>query len=69
MVLRLNLAVPFRARKGDILLRFRAAESAHEIDDKAYHQNQTNPAAADRRAPKVKPAPTAQQKKNKQNNY
>jgi hypothetical protein len=39
MVLRLNLAVPFRARKGDILLRFRAAESAHEIDDKAYQQN------------------------------
>jgi hypothetical protein len=58
-------------RQGPAEDRLRAprTESAHEIDDKAYHQNQTNPAAADSRAPKVKPAPTEQQKKNKQNNY
>src|ERR1022692_4456849 len=65
MVLRLNLAVPFRARKGDILLRFRAAESAHEIDDKAYQQNQANPAAADGGTSKVKAATAEQEKQNK----
>jgi hypothetical protein len=48
---------------GYILLAFRA-ESAHEIDDKAYHQNQANPAAADDRTSKVKPAAAEQQKKN-----
>ena len=45
-------------------LGFRAAESAHHIDDKAYHQNQAKPAAADGRTSKVKPAATEQEKKN-----
>jgi hypothetical protein len=44
---------------GDILLTFRA-ESAHEKDDKAYQQNQANPAAADGRTSKVKPAAAEQ---------
>jgi len=48
------------------LLASRAAESAHHIDDKAYHQNQAKPAAADGRTSKVKPAATEQEK---QNNY
>jgi hypothetical protein len=47
-------------------LASRAAESAHHIDDKAYHQNQAKPAAADGRTSKVKPAATEQEK---QNNY
>jgi hypothetical protein len=46
-----------------------SAESAHEIDDKAYRQNQTNPTAAENRSSPVKSAPAEQQKKNKQNNY
>jgi hypothetical protein len=36
------------------------AESAQEIDDNAYHQNQAKPAAADDRTAKVKPAATEQ---------
>jgi hypothetical protein len=48
------------------LLASRAAESAHHIDDKAYHQNQAKPAAADGWTSKVKPAATEQEK---QNNY
>ena len=40
-------------------------ESTHEIDDKADHQNQANPAAADDWTTKVKPAAAEQQKKNK----
>lgn len=55
---------PLRDMVGNILLGSRA-ESAHEIDDKAYHQNQANPAAADDRTSKVKPAAAEQKKKNK----
>jgi hypothetical protein len=46
-----------------------SAESAHEIDNEAYRQNQTNPTTAESRSSPVKSAPTEQQKKNKQNNY
>jgi hypothetical protein len=48
-----------------ILWAFRA-ESAHEIDDKAYRQNQAKPAAADDGTAKVKPAAAEQEKKNNQ---
>jgi hypothetical protein len=48
---------------GDIPLAF-GTKSAHEIDDKANHQKQANPAAADDRTSKVKPAAAEQQKKN-----
>jgi hypothetical protein len=48
---------------GDILSVSRA-ESAQGIDDKAYHQNQANTAAADGRTSKVKPAAAEQKKKN-----
>jgi hypothetical protein len=48
-----------------ILWAFRA-ESAHEIDDKAYRQNQANPAAADDGTAKVKPAAAEQEKQNNQ---
>ena len=51
---------------GEIVLISRA-ESAHEIDDQADHQNQANPAAADDGPPKVKPTAAEQQEKNKQN--
>jgi hypothetical protein len=44
----------------------RAAESACDIDDKTYQQNQANPAAADDGTTEVKPAATEQEK---QNNY
>jgi hypothetical protein len=47
-------------------LAFRA-KSAHEIDDKAYHQNQAKPAAADGRTSEVKPATTEQEQKNDYN--
>jgi hypothetical protein len=40
------------------------AESAQEIDDKANHQNQSNPSAADDGTTKVKPAAAEQEKKN-----
>jgi hypothetical protein len=46
------------------LLTFRAAESAHAIDNKAYEQNQAQPAAADDRTAKVKPTATEQEKQN-----
>jgi len=36
------------------------AESAHEIDDKAYQQNQAKPAATDDGTAKVKPAAAKQ---------
>ena len=42
------------------------AESAHEIDDQAYQQNQAKPAAADDRTAKVKPAAAEQEKQNHQ---
>ena len=45
-------------------LGFRAAESAHDIDDKADQQNQAKPSAADNRATKVKPAAAEQEKQN-----
>ena len=48
-----------------ILWAFRA-ESAHEIDDKAYRQKQANPAAADDGTSKVKPAAAEQEKQNNQ---
>jgi hypothetical protein len=47
-----------------VLSAFRAAESAHAIDDKAYQQNQTESAAADGRTAKVKPAAAEQEEKN-----
>jgi hypothetical protein len=40
------------------------AESAHEIDDQAYQQNQAKPAAANDGTAKVKPAAAKQEKKN-----
>jgi DNA-binding transcriptional regulator of glucitol operon len=43
---------------------FRGAESAHEIDDKAYQQNQADPAAANDGTTKVKPAAAEQEKQN-----
>jgi hypothetical protein len=46
-----------------ILCAFRA-ESAQEIDDKAYRQNQAKPAAADDGTSKVKPAAAEQEKQN-----
>ena len=42
------------------------AESAQEIDDKAYRQNQAKPAAADDGTSKIKPAAAEQEK---QDNY
>ncbi|MGD0207997.1 MAG: hypothetical protein ABSC89_10365 [Verrucomicrobiota bacterium] len=53
--------IPHRA----ILWAFRA-ESAHEIDNKAYRQKQANPAAADDGTSKVKPAAAEQEKQNNQ---
>ena len=44
-----------------VLWAFRA-ESAQEIDDKAYRQNQAQAAAADDGTAKVKPAATEQEK-------
>jgi len=40
------------------------AESAQEIDDKAYRQNQAKPSAADDGTAKVKPAAAEQEKQN-----
>jgi hypothetical protein len=54
---------PPRRLVGDILLGSRA-ESAHEIDDEAYHQNQANPAATDDRTSEIEPAAAEQKKKN-----
>ena len=39
------------------------AESAQEIDNEAYHQNQAKPAAANDGTAKVKPAAAEQEKK------
>ena len=55
---------PLQGLVDDILLIFRA-ESAHEIDDKAYQQNQANPAATDGGTSKVKAATAEQEKQNK----
>jgi hypothetical protein len=52
-----------RARRQDDLLAFRA-ESAHQIDNKAYDKKQANRAAADDRTSKVKSATAEQKKKN-----
>jgi hypothetical protein len=57
------MAQPLRGSVGDVQLASRA-EAAHEIDDKAYHQNQANPAATDDRTSKIKPAAAEQEKKN-----
>jgi len=46
------------ARKASRRFSRISAESAHKIDDEAYHQNQTNPAATDGWTPKVKPTST-----------
>jgi hypothetical protein len=46
----------------DNLLAFRAAKSAHEIDDEADQQNQAKPAAADNGTSKVKSAAAEQEK-------
>ena len=40
-------------------------ESTHEIDDQADHQQQSNPAAANHGAAKVKPAATEHKEQNK----
>lgn len=45
---------------------FRAAESAHEIDDQGDQQNQPERAAADDRAANIKAATAEQQKYNHQ---
>jgi hypothetical protein len=47
-------------------LRASRPESAQEIDDKAYRQNQAKPAAADDGTTKVKPAAAEQEKQNNQ---
>jgi hypothetical protein len=46
-----------------ILSGFRA-ETAHEIEDKAYQENKANAATTDERAAKVKPTPAEQKKQN-----
>jgi hypothetical protein len=51
--------------KSSVILSAFCAESAREIDNKAYQQNQANPAAADEGTSKVKPAAPEQKKKNK----
>jgi hypothetical protein len=43
------------------------AKSAHQIDDKADHQNQANSAASDHGTAKVKPAAAKQQEQDNQN--
>jgi hypothetical protein len=45
-----------------LFLLFRAAKSAHEIDDEADQQNQAKPAAADDGTAKVKSAAAEQEK-------
>lgn len=45
-------------------LVFRAAKSAHEIDNQADHQNQTQAAAANGRSAKIKTATAEQQEQN-----
>ena len=41
------------------------AESAHKVDDKTYHQNQTKPSSSDGRTTEVKTTSAEQKKKNK----
>ncbi len=53
--------VPQITQRRASLWAFRA-ESAHEIDDQAYRQNQAKPAAADDGTAKVKPAAAEQEK-------
>ena len=48
------------------LSTFRAAESAHEINDQTDQQNQAKPAATDDGTAKVKPAAAKQEKQNNQ---
>jgi hypothetical protein len=43
---------------------FPSAESAHEKENQAYHQNQAKPAAADDGTAKIKPAAAEQEKQN-----
>ena len=62
-LLRLIAAIPADKKRSSALWAFRA-ESAQEIDDKAYRQNQAKPAAADDGTAKVKPAAAEQEKKN-----
>ena len=50
--------------QSNILSGFRIAESACEIDDKAYQQNQPKSATADYGTTKVKPAAAEQEKQN-----
>jgi hypothetical protein len=40
------------------------AKSTHKIDDETDHQNQTEPAATDRRSAEVKSTATEQEQKN-----
>jgi hypothetical protein len=47
-----------------ILSAFRVSKSTRQINDKAYHQNQAKPAAADDGTAEVKPAATKQEKQN-----
>jgi hypothetical protein len=54
----------FRAIVRAIPSAFRAAKSARAIDDKAYHENQAKPAAADYETCEAKPATAKQQKPN-----
>ena len=46
----------------DDRLSFRAAKSAHAIDDEADQKNQAKPAAADDRSAQIKSAATEQEK-------
>jgi hypothetical protein len=46
------------------LLTFQTAESAREINDKAYQQYQANSAAADDGTAKIKPTTAEQNKEN-----
>jgi hypothetical protein len=62
--LRLIAAIPADKKRNSALWVSRA-ESAQEIHDKAYRQNQAKPTATDDGTAKVKPATTEQQEKNK----
>ena len=54
---------PLQGLVDDILLTFRA-ESAQEIDDQAYRQNQAKSSSANDGTAKVKPAATEQEEQN-----
>ena len=45
------------------------AQSAHEIDDNAYQQNETQPSSANGWTPKVETAATEQKKQDEYNQY